>query len=57
MTDPIAATHDVAINGLTLRVATWGRPTGPDRAVLLVHGITANCQYWADLGPTLAARG
>lgn len=57
MTDPIASSHDLAVDGLTLRVTTWGRPTGADRAVLLVHGLTANSRYWADLGPVLAARG
>ncbi len=48
--------RDVALNEITLRVVTWGEPTGPERAVLLVHGITANSRYWADLGPALAAR-
>ncbi len=49
--------HDIEVNGLTLRVESWGRFTSPDRAVLLVHGITANSQYWADLGPVLAEQG
>ncbi|MBA2521475.1 MAG: alpha/beta hydrolase [Chloroflexia bacterium] len=48
---------DLSVNGITLRVVTWGQRTGPERAVLLVHGITANSQYWADFGPFLAARG
>jgi len=52
-----ATERDITANGVSLRVVTWGRPTGPDRAVLLVHGITANCRTWADLGPALAARG
>ena len=53
--DPIE--RDVAVNGITLRVATWGAPAGPGRSVLLVHGITANSRTWFDLGPALAARG
>lgn len=49
--------HDVEVNGITLRVESWGRAISPDRVVLLVHGITANSQYWADLGPLLAEQG
>ncbi len=49
--------HDVQVNGITLRVESWGRFTSPDRAVLLVHGITANSQYWVDFGPVLAEHG
>ena len=39
MSAPAATTHDIAVNGITLRVATWGEFTGPERAVMLVHGI------------------
>ncbi|MBA3337177.1 MAG: alpha/beta hydrolase, partial [Chloroflexia bacterium] len=49
--------HDLAVNGLTLRVVTWGERTTPERAVFLVHGISANSQYWAEIGPALARRG
>ncbi len=49
--------HDVQVNGITLRVESWGRFTSPDRTVLLVHGITANSQYWVDFGPVLAEHG
>ncbi|MGH2532051.1 MAG: alpha/beta fold hydrolase [Thermomicrobiales bacterium] len=52
-----ATTRDVEVNGITLRVATWGALVQAKRAVLLVHGITANSQYWSNLGPALAARG
>ena len=52
-----ATERDLGLNGITLRVVTWGRPAGADRAVLLVHGLTANSRYWFDLGPKLAARG
>ena len=49
--------RDVTVNGITLRLATWGDPTTPDRAVLLVHGITANSRAWSVAGPALAAAG
>ena len=60
MSDITATRHDVrdvAVNGITLRVESWGIFTTPDRVVVLVHGITANCQYWTDLGPVLADQG
>ncbi len=49
--------HDIPVNGVTLRAVTWGEPGDPGWAVVLVHGITANGQYWTDTGPALAARG
>lgn len=52
-----ATTHDIAVNGITLHIATWGEFTGPERAVMLVHGITASSRTWAAFGPQLAARG
>lgn len=57
MTDRTATTHDIAVNGVTLRVATWGELTTPERAVMLVHGITASSRAWAAFGPRLAVRG
>ncbi|MGI8690268.1 MAG: alpha/beta fold hydrolase [Thermomicrobiales bacterium] len=57
MSASIATTHDITVNGITLRVATWGAWTTPERAVLLVHGITASSQAWAEFGPLLAAQG
>ena len=48
---------DMAVNGITLRVLTWGELSDPARAVFLVHGITANSQYWTTVGPELAQRG
>ena len=60
MSDAGATTHevhDIEVNGITLRVESWGRFTGPDRAVVLVHGITANSQYWTELGLVLAEQG
>jgi pimeloyl-ACP methyl ester carboxylesterase len=56
MTVASETTHDVALAGVTLHVATWGEPS-PDRAVLLVHGITANNRSWAEFGPRLADAG
>ena len=57
MSAPTATTHDITVNGITLRVATWGAYTTSERAVMLVHGITASSQTWTEFGPLLAARG
>lgn len=57
MRESTATAHDITVNGITLRVATWGTFTVPERAVMLVHGITASSQAWAAFGPSLAARG
>ncbi len=57
MSASTATMHDIAVNGITLRVATWGEFTGPERVVMLVHGITASSQVWTELGPHLAAHG
>jgi pimeloyl-ACP methyl ester carboxylesterase len=48
--------RDVSVNGINLRVASWGDPVGAERTVLLIHGLTANSRYWFELGPKLAAR-
>ena len=48
--------RDVTLGGTSLHVATWGEPV-PERAVVLVHGLTANNRYWADFGPRLAEAG
>jgi pimeloyl-ACP methyl ester carboxylesterase len=50
-------THDLEVNGIDLHYVTWGEFTGPERAVLLVHGLTASSQSWAGFGPLLAAQG
>lgn len=42
---------------VNLHYATWGELTRADRAVLLVHGLTANHREFADVGPALAADG
>lgn len=49
--------RDIDVNGISLRVVIWGELSAPDRAVLLVHGITANSRSWFQLGPALAERG
>jgi pimeloyl-ACP methyl ester carboxylesterase len=47
---------DQQLPGVTLRYQTWGAPN-PDRAVVLIHGLTANHTCWALLGPHLADVG
>ncbi|MEJ7763237.1 MAG: alpha/beta hydrolase [Thermomicrobiales bacterium] len=49
--------RDIPVNGITLRAVTWGDLEDPARAVMLVHGITANGRCWWECGPELAARG
>lgn len=49
--------HDLHVNGINLHYVTWGEFTRPERAVLLVHGLTSNSQAWAQLGPALAEQG
>lgn len=55
--DVAMAAHDARVNGITLRYHTWGEFTRPERAVLLVHGITSSSQYWTEFGPLLARQG
>lgn len=47
----------LGIGGISIHYATWGNLAAPDRAVLLVHGLTATHREFADLGPKLAALG
>ena len=49
--------YDLDVNGVTLRYVTWGQISHPERAVLLIHGLTSNSQVWNRLGPILAAQG
>jgi len=49
--------HFQKVNGINLHYVTWGEFTRPERAVLLVHGLTASHLEWPRLGPTLAERG
>jgi pimeloyl-ACP methyl ester carboxylesterase len=58
MNKDIAKTsHFQEVNGINLHYVTWGEFTRPERAVVLVHGLTANHQEWAKLGPALAEQG
>jgi pimeloyl-ACP methyl ester carboxylesterase len=58
MNHPITMTaHDLRVNGITLHYCTWGEFTRPERAVLLVHGLTASSQSWTSYGPHLAEQG
>ena len=49
--------HFQEVNGINLHYVTWGEFTRPERAVLLVHGLTASHLEWTLLGPALAERG
>ncbi len=50
------AAGDASLPGITLHYATWGTPN-PQRATLLIHGLTASHMEWARLAPVLAAEG
>jgi pimeloyl-ACP methyl ester carboxylesterase len=56
--DSAASTQelDQQLPGVALHYQTWGAPN-PDRAVVLIHGLTANHMTWALLGPHLADAG
>ena len=49
--------HDLEVNGINLHYMTWGEFTQPERAVLLVHGLTASSRSWVTVGPALAEQG
>ena len=55
---PFASTQelDQQLPGVALHYQTWGAPN-PERAVILIHGLTANHKCWALLGPHLADAG
>ena len=55
--DTTMSPHMLEVNGIHLHYMTWGQFQGPERAVLLVHGIMAGLQEWSKLGPTLAKHG
>jgi len=57
MTDMTPRERTFDLGGVSLHVATWGEPAAADRAVLLVHGLTASSREFFDLGPALAAAG
>ena len=49
--------HSLEANGIHLHYVTWGQFSQPERAVLLVHGLTNNHMVWSELGPSLAEHG
>ena len=55
--DTSGTSHFQEVNGVNLHYVTWGEFTRPERAVLLVHGLTASHLEWFRLGPALAERG
>jgi pimeloyl-ACP methyl ester carboxylesterase len=55
--DTAETPHFQEVNGINLYYVSWGEFTRPERAVLLVHGLTASHLEWPRLGPTLAERG
>jgi pimeloyl-ACP methyl ester carboxylesterase len=55
--DTSGTPHFQEVNGINLHYVTWGAFTRPERAVLLVHGLTANHVEWSRLGPALVERG
>jgi pimeloyl-ACP methyl ester carboxylesterase len=58
MNKDIAMTpHFLEVNGITLHYVTWGELSRPERAVLLVHGLSASHREWSQLGPPLAEQG
>lgn len=56
-TDIAPKEQNLGIGGLSLHFATWGEHTTPERAVLLIHGLTSSSRAFAQIGPALAARG
>src|SRR5262245_16827340 len=56
--NPAAPTQelDQQLPGVALHYQTWGAPN-PDRAAVLIPGLTANHMTWALLGPHLANAG
>ena len=58
MNEDIAMTsHFQEVNGINLHYVTWGKLTRPERAVVLVHGLSFSHREWSELGPTLAEQG
>jgi len=49
--------HFQEVNGINLHYVTWGEFTRPERAVLLVHGLTASYLEWPLLGPNFSEHG
>ena len=52
-----AGAHDLRLPDVTLHYQTWGQRTTPERAVILIHGLTVSHMEFAEMGPALAAQG
>ena len=52
-----AGGYDLRLPDVSLHYVTWGQRTTPERAVILVHGLTASHKEFATLGPALAEQG
>ena len=52
-----AGGRDLRLPDVSLHYETWGQPTTPERAVILIHGLTASHMEFATLGPALAGQG
>jgi len=40
--------HSLHVNDIHLHYVTWGQFSQPERAVLLVHGLTHNHLIWSE---------
>ena len=56
-TSGAAGAHDLRLPDVSLHYQTWGQRTTPERAVILIHGLTASYMEFAEMGPALAAQG
>jgi pimeloyl-ACP methyl ester carboxylesterase len=52
-----AGAHDLRLPDVTIHYQSWGQPSTSERAVVLIHGLTASSMEFAELGPALAAQG
>ena len=57
MEAPAPREDTLGVGSLALHFVSWGQRTTPERAIVLVHGLTASSREFVDLGPALAARG
>ena len=55
--EPTMREDTLGIGSMALYFASWGQRTTPERAIILIHGLTASSREFVDLGPALAARG
>src|SRR6185437_9416237 len=52
-----AGGHDLRLPDVRIHYQSWGQQTTSERAVILIHGLTASSMAFAELGPALAAQG